>query len=459
MPINLADLIKHPSTAWEPWQPSDTEPWDHSRVCLLMRRGGFGITGEQIQAALKVEPQAFVTQLVDAAKSVDSRSSFESESASLASSIRASGDMNKLASWWLHRMLNSPTPLVEKLTLFWHGHFATGAEKVLDVELMYEQNQLLRKYCLGDFRQMVHAISKDPAMLIYLDSVTNRKAHANENYARELMELFCLGEGNYSEADVQELAKCFTGWEIRRKQFRFNAYQHDDSEKTLLGKKDIKSGEEAIDVVLASEHMPRFIVYKLYKYFVCDEPEPTSELLEPLVKVFVDHQFSIGPVVRTILGSRLFLSGWSLGRRVRSPVELVMEVLRAMKGSVNLTKLADRMKPLGQSLFFPPNVKGWPGGRTWINSSTLIGRANLLYDLLNDENTRFAGDSLASFSRSVGADNTQEWIRWWTSMLMAVELPERDRQSILNKVESMPKDQQIKQSILELATLPRIHLS
>ena len=137
---------------------------------------------------------------------------FESDSSELAKAVLATTDVKQLAAWWLHRMLNTPTPLVEKMTLFWHGHFATGAEKVQDAELMRSQNSLLRDNALGNFRSLAQGIAKDPAMLIYLDSVSNRKAHANENFARELMELFCLGEGNYSEADVQQLAKCFTGW-------------------------------------------------------------------------------------------------------------------------------------------------------------------------------------------------------------------------------------------------------
>lgn len=454
-----SEIGTDPMAAWEPWSPSETEPWDHQRIRLLYRRAGFGATEQQLREAVKRSPQEIVSELVLNGSQIDPSSAFERESATLASSVRASGDMSKLASWWLHRMLNTPTPIVEKMTLFWHGHFATGAEKVQDLDLMYQQNQLLRTHCLGDFRTMVHEISKDPAMLIYLDSVTNRKSHANENYARELMELFCLGEGNYSEADVQELAKCFTGWEIRRKQFRFNAYQHDESDKTILGKGPIRSGEEAIDVVLASDSMPHFIAYKLFKFFVCDEPEPTPELLAPLAAKFVEREFMIAPVVEMILGSRLMLSGWSIGKRIRSPIELIMELMRPLGMTTNLTKLPDRLKGLGQSLFYPPNVKGWLGGRTWINSSTLIGRANLIYDLLSDANTKVDGKSVGDWSSSLSTEDTTRLLDRLEDALFALLPSPSERLSILARLDQVPKGNRAKQAVLELASIPRIHVS
>ncbi|MBU6174032.1 MAG: DUF1800 family protein, partial [Planctomycetes bacterium] len=318
-----------PALAWETWSASAEEPWDSSRVALVLRRAGFGGPKKQIDASLNLIPEELVDRLL-VPDNPNAYQEFEDESQTLSKSILASGSMPKLVAWWLHRMLKSPTPLVEKITLFWHGHFATGADKVQDVELMWLQNQTLRNHALGYFRDMVQSISKDPAMLIYLDSVSNRKAHPNENYARELMELFCLGEGNYTEKDVQELARCFTGWEIRRKQFRFNSYQHDPDRKTILGNTDIETGEQAIDHIVTQESMPRFIVKKLFHFFVCDEPEPDDDFLQPLVDEFVSSNHSVKHVIMRILTSRLFLSGWCIGKKVRSPVELAMEFLHSM---------------------------------------------------------------------------------------------------------------------------------
>ncbi|MEY2611463.1 MAG: hypothetical protein RL069_274, partial [Planctomycetota bacterium] len=264
--VDLAQV--DPQWAWEPWQASEQEPWNESRLRLLLRRGGFGGEPKSI-AALKNLPYTAAIEALIGSDAKREQERFEEDSAQLLAAVRAGGNIQRLAAWWVHRMIHSPSPLIEKMTLFWHGHFATGADKVIDTELMAQQNQVLRKHAIGDYRQLVHEVAKDPAMLLYLDSASNRKAHPNENFARELMELFCLGEGNYSEKDVQELARCFTGWEIRRKSFRFNSYQHDSGAKTLFGIEGIESGEAAIDQVLAHRAMPMFMAKKLFRFFLC----------------------------------------------------------------------------------------------------------------------------------------------------------------------------------------------
>jgi uncharacterized protein (DUF1800 family) len=460
MTMELSSRISEidPELAWQPWEPSASQAWDARRVHLLFRRGGFGATPEEVELALRRSPAEAVAMLMGE-RPDRNREGFEKESESIASAVRAGGDIDRLAAWWLHRMLHSPSPLTEKMTLFWHGHFATGADKVTDSELMYEQNRLLREHALGDFRAMVHGISKDAAMLLYLDSATNRKAHPNENYARELMELFCLGEGNYTEKDVQELARCFTGWEIRRKMFRFNPYQHDEGQKALLGRDGIESGESAIDVVLNHPSMPYFVIGKLVRYFVFDEPQPPRPLLEPLVKCFVDAEYSIRPVVERILSSRLLLSGWGTGRKVRSPVEFGVEVLRAMDATTNLDRLAKMLKPLGQALFYPPNVKGWDGGRAWINSSTLIGRSNFVVDLLNDSNTRYGGGGIEAWVRKQGIESQDQWSEWLERALVALPMSESDH--LRWKEQSLGRDQTNTWTapLIALSQNPRIHLS
>lgn len=423
-PIDQID----PTWAWEPWQANAKEPWDEARVHLLFRRGGFGCSIQERDEALKRGPQHSLRMLYgDGSQQLRSRvESFEEESESLASAVRAGGNLEALAAWWMHRIVKSPSPIVEKMTLFWHGHFATGAEKVIDAELMYIQNRSLRARAVGDFRATVHEISKDPAMLIYLDSISNRKAHPNENYARELMELFCLGEGNYTERDVQELARCFTGWEIRRKMFRFNSYQHDSGMKQILGRSDIESGEQAVDVVLDQPTMPRFIATKIFRYLVCDEPQAPAPLIEPLANQFVQSGYSIGSLVDRILSSRLMLSSWCAGRKVRSPVEFAAELMRGLSATSNLERVSKLLKQLGQGLFFPPNVKGWEGGRSWINSSTLIGRANFVVDLLADGNTRFDGKPLDAWCTAHSISNN-EWLEWLERSLLVLPLTEEEK--------------------------------
>jgi uncharacterized protein (DUF1800 family) len=453
-----ADLHSiEPELAWSRWEPSAEEPWNMQRAALLFRRAGFGASEEELKKALQESPLFSIDRLLGKNQTDASASeAFEEESAILAKGVLAGGEARNLASWWLHRLLHSPAAAIEKLTLFWHGHFATGAEKVIDPELMLQQNRTLRLHALGSFRTMVQAISKDPAMLIYLDSVTNRKSHANENYARELMELFCLGEGNYSEQDVQQLARCFTGWEIRRKQFRFNPYQHDSGKKSILGVDGIDSGEDAIDCVVRHHATPKFIVRKLFTFFVCDEPEPSDEFLAPLVKTFVDADFVIQPVIERILCSRLLLSGWSAGRKVRSPIDVAIGCLRGLQSTTNLDSLTKRLRPLGQNLFFPPNVKGWDGGRSWINSSTLIGRANLVHDLFRDENTRFDGQLLSQWCERNRIRSHEGWLAYLEALLLAKPLNEESRMKLLSNA-GAAKDRAT--LLIQFCSLPQFHLS
>ncbi len=445
-----------PEVAWEAWQPTAEEPWNEIRVRFLFRRCGFGATAEQVRESLARSHNEAIESICTVSQK---SSAFEEESQRLASAVRATGDSEKLAAWWLRRMLDSPDPLWEKMTLFWHGHFATGAEKVQDIDLMYEQNRLLRRYALGDFRALAQEISKDAAMLIYLDSVTNRKAHPNENYARELMELFCLGEGNYSEKDVQELARCFTGWEIRRKQFRFNSFQHDSGNKSLFGHDGIESGESAVDRVVSHPAMPHFIISKLFRFFICDEPSPSEEFLKPLIDTFVESKFNLLVLVKKMARSRLMLSMWSNGRRIRSPVELLIEMLVTFQATTNLDRYSKTLRGLGQALFYPPNVKGWDGGRAWINSSTLIGRANLIFDVVNDENTRYRGGPLDRWCKEHQLASIDAWIEFVSDAIFAVALDTQERERIAQSVQKLPEPRRWSAVLIEIANFPKIQLS
>ncbi|MFM7516010.1 MAG: DUF1800 family protein [Pirellula sp.] len=448
-----------PIVAWGTWEPSAQEPWDARRVRHLMRRGGFGAKPSEVQEFVGLGPSKTIDKLLGV-QSTQAVENFEQESSQIASAVRGGGSIDSIAAWWLHRMIHSPSPLVERMTLFWHGHFATGADKVNDVELMVQQNKLLREHALGDFRKLVHGVSKDPAMLLYLDSASNRKSHPNENYARELMELFCLGEGNYTEQDVQQLARCFTGWEIRRKTFRFNPYQHDSGLKKLFDREGIESGEEAIDAVLEHRSMPTFISGKLVRFFVCDEPNPTPEFLEPLAEVFRKSDFKIEPLVRKILSSKLLLSDWSIGKKVRSPIDLMVESMRSLQMTTNLDRLAKGLDGIGQALFNPPNVKGWDGGRAWINSSTLIGRSNLLVDLLREPATRFGRGDLETWLKSQQLSDQKQWLGWLEDSLLSVPLsgPDKERlQSVAEKSE-VGLDRW-KRVLVALSQNPKMHLS
>jgi uncharacterized protein (DUF1800 family) len=231
--------LDDPAWAWAPFEPASARPWDLSCVSHLHRRAGFAAPWTVLQRDLRAGPTASVDRLLKGeATSGDGSPALEFESTldSMAAQLSPSADLTRIQSVWLYRMIFTPHPLRERMTLFWHNHFATSNAKVQNPDLMQRQNTLLRSLALGDFRALVSAIGKDPAMLIWLDSTINKKAKPNENYAREVMELFTLGRGHYSEKDIQEAARAFTGWFVVRDQFQEVPRQHDDGIKTVLGR-------------------------------------------------------------------------------------------------------------------------------------------------------------------------------------------------------------------------------
>lgn len=455
MPTDLLQI--DPEWAWSPYEPSADSPWDLSRAAHLYRRAGWGATREELEQAVARHPREVVEELCSI-PATRRDPAFEQESTDIARAMLATGDVKNLAPWWIHRIRFTPSPLLEKMTLFWHGHFATSAIKVTDAELMFRQNELLRRHALGDFAELVQGISHDPAMLIYLDSARNRKAHPNENFARELMELFCLGVGHYSERDVQQLARCFTGSEVRRGQYYFNRFQHDRGEKQIFEHSGSWGSQEGVQVVLDHPRVPRFVVEKLFSFFLREDQTPPESLLTPLVKDFRRSDLQIQPLMRRMLSSQLFFASSTLGRKIRMPIELTVGWLRSLEGTANWNWLAPRLAELGQSLFFPPSVKGWDGGRAWINSGTVVGRTNTMIELLNDNTTRFAGGSLDQYLQRWKMSDPRESLDWFATQLLATPLSESARIRVSRHVEGAVGDAGWRLLLSSLASLPEAQL-
>ena len=299
-----------------------------------------------------------------------------------------------LKNWWVSEMLSTSSPLTERMTLFWHNHFTSGLQKVKSGTLMYRQNVLLRKHALGNFGEMLHAVAKDPAMLVYLDSASNRRGQPNENFAREVMELFTLGEGHYAEQDIREAARAFTGWSINPDtgEFLWRGFAHDGGSKTVLGRSGYFNGDDVLDVLLAYPKMGEFVVAKLWREFV--SPEPEAREVARLAKVFREAKFEIRPLLRALLVSDAFYVPHNRGVLVKSPVDLVIGTMRqfdiAYSDPLPLTFM---LRTLGQDLFSPPNVKGWPGGEAWINSTTLLVRRQFLERLFRVDESRMQAQS------------------------------------------------------------------
>ncbi len=281
----------------------------------------------------------------------------------------------RVRAWWLERMITSPRQLEEKMTLFWHGHFTTGYREVHNSYLLYQQNRLFRELALGNYRDMLVRVSTDPAMLFYLDGHISNKRHPNENYARELMELFTLGEGNYTEYDIKEAARAFTGWGVEAGKFKFRRGQHDFGIKTFKNQQGHWNGWHIIDIILQDRRSHRFIVSKLWEFFCFEQPE--KPIIDGLSATLRKNDFEIKPVVRQILMSRGFYSTRARGRKIKSPVQLTVGTLRLLGiGDCDYLALDRAQAGMGQQLFQPPNVKGWDGGEKWINTATVFNRYN-----------------------------------------------------------------------------------
>lgn len=295
----------------------------------------------------------------------------------------------ELRAWWLTEMLNTSSPLTEKMTLFWHNHFVSSQQKVRVPQLLYRQNLLLRRHALGNFGEFLHDIAKDPAMVIYLDSASNRKAQPNENFAREVMELFTLGEGRYTERDVKEAARAFTGWSIDPDtgEFLFRRFQHDGGVKTVLGKTGNFDGDAVLDVLLAREETAQLIVTKLWREFVSPQPDPAE--VGRIAARFRASGYNIKSALRDLFTSNAFYALENRASLIKSPVDLVVGTLRQFGFAIgDALPFVVGLAQLGQNLFSPPNVKGWPGGEAWINSAALLQRKALLDRLFRAEEMR-----------------------------------------------------------------------
>jgi uncharacterized protein (DUF1800 family) len=295
---------------------------------------------------------------------------------------------DQLRAWWLREMLVTPSPLTERMTLFWHNHFTSGQDKVPEPQLMAAQNALLRREALGSFGTMLHAVAKDPAMLLYLDGASNRKGKPNENFAREVMELFTLGEGQYAQRDVSEAARAYTGWGVDPDtwQYVWRPEQHDGGEKTVLGHSGAFDGDAVLDILLAAPQTAHFVAAKLWVEFV--SPTPDAAQLEAVAQPFRASGYDINSGLRALLLTSAFWDDENRGTLVSSPVEFIVGTIRRFDVSYGDTMpFARTAASLGENLFYPPNVKGWPGGIAWINSSTLLARKQFVEQLFRATET------------------------------------------------------------------------
>ena len=342
---------------------------ERDKIAHLLRRAGFGATQVEIDAYQKKGLDDTIKELVNF---TPTEPKLEEALGKLNLNLTTA---NGIQTWWLTRMILTERPLVEKMTMFWHNLFATSIRRVQKAEYMLAQNQFFRANALGDFREILLGISKDPAMLIWLDSNSNRKGAPNENYAREILELFSMGIGNYTETDVKEAARAFTGWHVTRDgKFIFNSNLHDFGSKTFLGVTGNLDGTDIVDIIVKQRANAKYLAKRLFLWFAYDNPEP--EVIERLADVYQQNNRGIKAVVEAIFRSEEFYSAKAYYTMIRSPVELVVSGRRLANGNVNIGNMLATMRRTGQELFAPPDVSGWPTGMGWISTSRLLERFN-----------------------------------------------------------------------------------
>ncbi|HEY7335255.1 MAG TPA: DUF1800 domain-containing protein [Bryobacteraceae bacterium] len=405
--------------------PIESEDWNRDRAAHLLERAGFGGAPEEIETLAAMKPRRAVARMVRfEGTNASGLPAFEhsgihdsglepfpqsrpaaTERAKAAGEalgvkvkpagsrrlqpvvdkffywLRASMlETNRVAYWWANRMIASPQPLREKMALFWHGHFAVNEEKVRDYRKLLLQLRLFHERGLGNFRDLMVAVAQDPAMLSFLDAGVNVKGAPNENFAREIMELFTLGAGHYTEADVREAARAFTGWDCVDLKFGVNRARHDDGEKVFLGRRGRFDGVDVIDIVMEQPDTADLIAGKIYRFFVREELSP--ELHRMLGSVLRDSGYEIAPLLETIFLSRDFYS--AEGAQIKSPIDLAASTFRklGLTGAPGVPDFNSATGALSQQLFAPPTVAGWAGGKSWITPGLLLERANFARDVL-----------------------------------------------------------------------------
>jgi uncharacterized protein (DUF1800 family) len=459
------------------------------KIAHLLRRAGFGYSQAELDEYTKLGLKGAVDRLINYEAVSDA--ALEDRIAGAKLDLYNQGDLQR---WWLLRMTYTKRPLLEKMVLFWHGLLVSGTGKVgvnqpkkdapADAPKprhhILNQNLFFRENALNDFGTILKGISRDPAMVIYLDSNQNRKGKPNENYARELMELFSLGiygpdgSPNYSEQDIREIARAFTGWGLNREQeFAYNAGQHDTGNKTIFGKTGNFNGDDVIGLITAHPSSGYYLSKRLWEFFAFDEP--SLAVLQPVVDAFKSSGGSVKEMLRVIFNHPAFYSELAYRANAKSPVEFVVSLNKALEVDTNANGLPGITQRMSQTLFNPPNVAGWPGGAQWFNTTTWLERTNFInriVTLRRDPNTS-PPDVFGMVQRN-GLDSPDKVVDHFLRLLVDGQVRAEQRQTLVNYVKDgnlWPKpgvamkaadpivDRKIRGLIYLIMAMPEFHLA
>lgn len=393
-----APKLARATAGLERYVPTEQQPWDDRRAAHLLRRTIFGPTPSEIDDAVRSGPEAVVEALLEDKRLPDPPDTWVNQDPF----VRPDRDqrrtergwMDDTRRWWMTLIANQGLSLTEKMVLFWHDHFATQAIDVRRPQWMFRQNATFRQTATGNFKSLVLSMNTDPAMLYYLDGRLNRVGRPNENYARELLELFTMGVGNYTEEDVWAASRAMTGWVVDGRRSRFEASRHDKGEKTFLGRTGNWNDLGITNIIFDQPVTAKFLCRKLYREFVYEYPDEV--IVDQLAAILRDNDYELKPVLETLLLSAHFFDDTTIGAKIKSPIDLTAGTARSLGLTVgedgNLTPdfLVDQADALGQKLLDPPNVAGWQGYRSWISTNTLPKR-HLHTDKLVNGESHFVG--------------------------------------------------------------------
>lgn len=427
--------------------------WDWDKARHLLARAGFGGNSAEIAAFAKLGAEGAVSALFADPVPALSKPDWLAEAMQMRPrdmrgdpekrkelQHRSREYVSRLKAAWLTDMVESRSPsqmFSYRMIWFWHGHFATSSRKVKAAPFIYQQLALFYRNGRGNYADLLHGIVRDPAMLRYLDNVQNRRGAPNENLARELMELFSLGSGAYSEEDIRQGARALTGWGVKPWSFRLAPFMHDPGRKTILGQSGHFDGDDFVDLILKQPACATFMVTKLWRYFA--ESEPSAKLVGSLAESFRAHRYQLEPLLREIFLHPAFYGAAAVGQQIKSPVQLVVGTARLLgmeaKDGVALVR-ATRL--MGQEPYLPPNVKGWPGGRQWINTSTLLVRASFAEMIARGQRSmrsmvrgaRSDGDEIDGDAILPGELSAEEAVHGAARLLLAVPLAQPTRRML-----------------------------
>ncbi len=444
-----------PEQAWLPYEPDGKRPWNLRLAAHLLRRAGFGADWPSLEQAVADGPGKTVERLLSPPADL---TAFNATFDRYDDASSTGNSTETLRAWWLRRMIETPYPLLEKMTLFWHGHFALGNHAVNNAALMVALVRSLREGALGSYRSLIEAVMNAPALYLSLRSQRSRRSQPSSNVAQQLLAVFGVGPGYFDEQDVHAAARALTGRSVLRNELRVFEHDHDDDPKTLLGHRGKWDADDAIRIVAEHPATAEHIVRKLYAWFVSECDEPESALLEPLANDLREHD-DVGRLVGILLRSNQFFSAAAYRRRIKGPVELAVGLSRAMEQTVPTLQLGQQLAELGQDLYRPPTSAGFPSGPDWINRISLTGRWSLTAEMLAASGVYEGRFHPAALAKKYGRSQPEQARQLLAELLLDGDAPESVAQSGRQSTSAAGSPERLRELAIALTRQPEYQLA